>query len=257
MIYFILVILGLLLGSFYNALIYRLYKGESIVRGRSHCPHCGHTLSWRDLFPIFSWLWLGGHCRYCQAKIGWQYPMIELVSAGLLVMGYAVLGPAQPLLNFTTWLPFIYYAIASAGLLIIFIFDGRYTLIPDKVSLPLMVVALLFTWLTGQDLVQHILAGVVGLAWFGWQYVISRGRWIGGGDLRMGLLMGLLLGWPGIVIALFISYILGAVVAIGLLLSHRRQIGSQLAFGTFLSVAALLTWLWGDQLLHWYLNLFI
>ena len=115
---------------------------------------------------------------------------------------------------------------------------------------------IIFVIILQLDWIEHILAGLIGGAWFGWQYVISKGKWIGGGDIRLGAVMGLLLGWPDLGVALFLAYILGAIVSVHLLISKKAKRGAQIAFGTFLSLTTVITLLFGDQLLHWYLGLF-
>ncbi|MFH1667771.1 MAG: prepilin peptidase [Candidatus Komeilibacteria bacterium] len=257
MIYLFLSILGLIIGSFLNAVIYRLHSGDSIAKGHSKCPNCGHTLGAKDLVPLLSWLLLKGKCRYCQAKISWQYPLVELSTAILFVLGYLVL--VEPVLGATylTCLSFLYYLIATSFLIVIFVFDQKHGLILDIVSIPLIIIAIIFTFILQQDILTYLLAGLVGFAWFGWQYAISKGKWIGGGDLRLGLAMGLLLGWPKIIIALFMAYIVGAIVGVYLLATKKKNRQSQIPFGTFLSFATIIVWLWGGYLWQWYLGLFM
>jgi leader peptidase (prepilin peptidase) / N-methyltransferase len=255
MIYLFLSILGLIIGSFLNAVIYRMHSGDSIAKGHSKCPQCQHTLGVKDLVPLLSWLLLRGKCRYCQSKISWQYPLVELSTA--ILLGYFVL--VEPVLGATylTCLSLLYYLIATSFLIVIFVFDQKHGLILDIVSIPLIIIAIIFTFILQQDILTFFLAGLVGFAWFGWQYAISKGTWIGGGDLRLGLAMGLLLGWPNIIIALFISYIVGAIVAVYLLATKKKTGKSQIPFGTFLSAATIITWLWGSVIWQWYLGLFI
>jgi len=256
MIYVFLAIFGLIIGSFLNAVIYRMYSGDSIVKDRSKCVHCQHQLGAIDLVPFLSWVFLKAKCRYCQKKISWQYPAVELVTAILFILGYLVLVPVSGGFSFIILAPYILYLIATSFLIVIFVFDHLHQLILDKVTVPLMIIAIIFIFVLKLNWSEHLLAGVAGAAWFGWQYAISKGKWIGGGDIRLGAVMGLLLGWPGLLVALFLAYILGAIVSIYLLISKKSERGSQIAFGTFLSFATVVTWLYGDQLLGWYLGLF-
>ncbi|MFW0862599.1 MAG: prepilin peptidase [Candidatus Komeilibacteria bacterium] len=246
-------IFGLIIGSFLNAVIYRLKSKDSIVNARSKCVKCKHQLGVKDLVPLFSWLLLKGRCRYCNEKISYQYPLVELITAILFILGYFVLVVD---FNALTILGYLYYLIAISFLIVIYTFDHLHHLILDKVTIPLMVIAIIFTFILGLNWVHYLLAGIFGGAWFGWQYVISKGKWIGGGDIRLGVVMGLLLGFPGVVVALFLAYILGAIVSIYLLITKKRERGSQIAFGTFLSLATVITWLYGSELLSWYLGLF-
>ncbi len=253
MIYVFIGIFGLIIGSFLNAVIYRLKSGDSIVKSRSKCTHCQKQLKAKDLVPLFSWLALKGKCRFCNDKISWQYPVVEFITALLFIVGYLVL-----VTDFSTLviLNYIFYLIAISFLIVIFVFDHLHQLILDKVTIPLMVIAIIFIFVLRLDWIEHILAGIAGGAWFGWQYILSKGKWIGGGDIRLGIIMGLLLGFPGVIVALFLAYILGAIVGVYLLATKKRDRGSQIAFGTFLSLSTAVTWLCGDLLLNWYLGLF-
>lgn len=253
MYYVFIGIFGLIIGSFLNAVIYRLKSGDSIVKSRSKCTHCQRQLKAKDLVPLFSWLALKGKCRFCNDKISWQYPAVEFITALLFIIGYLIL-----VTDFSTFiiLNYIFYLIAISFLIVIFVFDHLHQLILDKVTIPLMVIAIIFIFVLRLNWTEHVLAGIAGGAWFGWQYVLSKGKWIGGGDIRLGIIMGLLLGFPGVIVALFLAYILGAIVGVYLLATKKRDRGSQIAFGTFLSLSTVVTWLCGDQLLDWYLGLF-
>ena len=253
MYYVFIGIFGLIIGSFLNAVIYRLKSGDSIVKSRSKCTHCQRQLKAKDLVPLFSWLALKGKCRFCNDKISWQYPAVEFITALLFIIGYLIL-----VTDFSTFiiLNYIFYLIAISFLIVIFVFDHLHQLILDKVTIPLMVIAIIFIFVLRLNWTEHVLAGIAGGAWFGWQYILSKGKWIGGGDIRLGIIMGLLLGFPGVIVALFLAYILGAIVGVYLLATKKRDRGSQIAFGTFLSLSTVVTWLCGDQLLNWYLGLF-
>lgn len=239
-------IFGLLIGSFLNAWVWRMVVPKSIVRGRSQCPNCHHGLAARDLVPVISWLALRGRCRYCQERISWQYPLVELTTAIVFaylawVFGWSAL---------TVWM-----AVISALLLVIFVIDFRYSIIPDAVSLPLILISLLslvFRPLTWQAMV---IGGVVGGGFFLLQWLVSRGRWVGDGDIRLGVAMGVLLGWQLLLVALFLAYVVGAIWGVGLLVGRKKTLSSQLPFGTFLAVATWVCLLWGQPLLSWYLNL--
>ena len=253
MIYVFIGIFGLIIGSFLNAIIYRLKSGDSIVKSRSKCTHCQKQLKAKDLVPLFSWLALKGKYLFCNDKISWQYPAVEFITALLFIIGYLIL-----VTDFSTFiiLNYIFYLIAISFLIVIFVFDHLHQLILDKVTIPLMVIAIIFIFVLRLNWTEHVLAGIAGGAWFGWQYILSKGKWIGGGDIRLGIIMGLLLGFPGVIVALFLAYILGAIVGVYLLATKKRDRGSQIAFGTFLSLSTVVTWLCGDQLLDWYLGLF-
>jgi len=141
-------------------------------------------------------------------------------------------------------------------LLIIFVYDLRYYLILDQVIIPAVIIAFGANLFLGYSIWSMLLAALVGGGFFWLQFIISRGRWIGGGDIRLGVLMGILLAWPQILTALFIAYILGSAISIFLLLRQRRDWGDKVPFGTFLTLATLLTMLYHGQLINWYWSLF-
>ncbi|KKR32595.1 MAG: Prepilin peptidase [Candidatus Falkowbacteria bacterium GW2011_GWF2_39_8] len=149
-------------------------------------------------------------------------------------------------------------------MMIIFIYDLRWYLILDIVTLPSIIIVLLLNIIIGHLTAdasanfywqQLLISGIIGGGFFLLQFIISNGRWIGGGDIRLGLLMGVALGWPNILVALFLAYICGAVIGIGLILAGRKKWGSEIPFGIFLSVSTLVTLFFGNQILTWYLNI--
>lgn len=238
-------VLGTAIGSFCNVVIYRLHAGESPFRGRSHCPHCGHELGVADLVPVASFAALGGKCRYCRRQIFWQYPIVELAMGLLAVLMVWAFG--------VTWTGLL-AVVLSAFLLVIFVYDLKHQLILDRVSLPAMAVGLLFSLVVGRSWLSIGLGAVIGAGFFALQYALSRGRWIGGGDIRLGGVLGLSLGWPLVAVCLVLAYFSGSVVAAVLLLTKRKGWSSLLPFGTFLSLAGVVTLVWGQNILQWYLR---
>lgn len=252
-------ILGLLAGSFLNVVIYRLHRGENYWQGFSKCLFCGHRLYFWDLVPLFSYVFLKGRCRYCRQVYSSQYFWVELATGLVFVLIFWHLMPG-PELFFTSgqvWLKLLLWWILAAFLIVIFVYDLRYYLILDKVVWPAAGVALLAALLNRYELMDLGWAVLIGGGFFLLQYLLSSGRWIGGGDIRLGVLMGLILVWPDILIALFIAYVSGSLVGIFLLLAGRKAWRDRIPFGTFLSAATLVTMLYGDNLLIWYLNLFL
>ena len=265
--YFILAIIflfGLIIGSFLNCLIWRLHKKESIW-GRSYCPKCGKQIAWYDNIPIFSFAFLQGKCRHCRKKISWQYPIVELITAILFVIAFIFNLPGPNILisqypNILTS-NFLLLTLKSwfiiAVMIIVFIYDLRWFLILDIITLPACAVMLILNLLLGFNLWNLVFSGIIGSSFFLLQFVISRGKWIGGGDIRLGLLMGLALGWPNIIVGLFIAYFMGAIIGLGLILAGKKKWGSQIPLGIFLSIATIITLFWGEQILNWYLNVII
>jgi len=254
MIYLYFFVLGALVGSFLNVVIFRLNAGQQFLLGRSKCPACSHQLGFKDLWPIISFIFLRGSCRYCQKKICWQYFIVETITGLAFTVGYLhYLSQAVDLTQ--AWKLFAAYLVLTGFLIIIFVYDFKYYLILDKVSLSCFILALIFGLWLNLNLLNLLLAAVLVGGFFLLQFIISGGRWIGGGDIRLGLVMGAILGWPQVLTALFIAYILGALMGLILILFKRKKWQSQLPFGTFLSLATWLVLLWGEPIVSWYWNL--
>ncbi|MBI2411535.1 MAG: prepilin peptidase [Candidatus Kerfeldbacteria bacterium] len=248
--------IGLCVGSFINALEFRLHRGESNIRNthggaaRSRCPQCQATLAARDLIPVYSFIVLRGRCRYCAQPISWQYPLVECIGAILFIATALMMGPLNPAAFVVTGY--------GAILLFLFIYDLKYQLLPDRVMIPGIVVAVLASGVVLDYTMMNMVWGaVVAGGFFLLQYLISRGRWIGAGDIRFGVLMGAMLGFQKTIAALFIAYIGGAVVSLLLLAIRRVRRDTRIPFGTFLAVATLFCLWWGDALIDWYMHLLI
>ncbi|MEK7545514.1 MAG: prepilin peptidase [Patescibacteria group bacterium] len=251
---FVALFIGLAIGSFLNVVIGRLRSGETGWRSRSRCPDCHAVLRPSELVPLFSFLALRGRCRSCSKPISWQYPMVELSTALLFLSAFwlrggdaGVLGGGA-LLVLRDW-------IFIAALTVVFVIDLRDMVVFDSVTLPMIAIAFLFNLAAGADALDLFLAAAAGAGFFLFQYVISRGRWIGGGDIRIGGMMGAMLGFPGVILALFASYVIGAVAALGLLAAGKARWSGQMAFGTFLSVGTLLALFFGQSIMAWYASL--
>lgn len=238
-----LAMFGLAVGSFVNVVIYRMHFGGSIITGRSACPSCRRTLAARDLVPLLSFLALKGKCRSCTKPISWQYPAVELAVGALFVLLWIRFGLTPT---------FALLAISAAFLVIIFIYDLQHGLILDRVTIPAIVVAVAASFARGLPWTSILLGAAIGFLVFYLQFVISKGTWVGGGDIRLGALMGVLLGWQGVILALFLAYVSGALVAIPLLILKRKQMKDPIPFGTFLTAATMFTLLYGDGIIAWY-----
>lgn len=267
MLYFVAILLGLIAGSFLNVVIVRLHSRESLG-GRSHCPACQHELAWHDLIPLASFFILRGRCRFCGKKISWQYPLVEAVCAllfALVAMKYAPALAMQGLarfLGFTAHVSWITYLLPVRDivflmiLLIVFVFDLRHMMILDRITLPASVIALSLHLALGFSGAEFVISALALASFFALQFVISRGRWIGGGDIRLGFLVGMMLGYEGGADALISSYLIGAFVAILLIVFRKKHMNSQLPYGTFLALTAAMNILFGPQLYQWYFSFF-
>ncbi|MFA5995108.1 MAG: prepilin peptidase [Patescibacteria group bacterium] len=241
----ITVLAGLGIGSFLNVVILRTNSKESWL-GRSHCPACLTTLSWYELFPVASYIGIRGRCLHCKAGIAWQYPVVESVTAII----FGILGAwfwAEPL-------KLTIYAVYSALLIVLFVYDLKYYLLPDRFTLPGIMIAIIGGLLLGMNPINIMLGIITGAGFFLMQFLISRGKWVGGGDVRFGALMGAMVGWPNITVTLLLAYALGTVVAVPLLIWRRKTMQDRLPFGTFLSVATWLGLLYGTPLVYWYMH---
>jgi leader peptidase (prepilin peptidase) / N-methyltransferase len=250
-------IFGLIIGSFLNSLIYRLRFGGNIFKERSRCPHCHKTLSWFELIPLLSFALQLGKCRSCRQKISWQYPLVELMTALLFLVSYLITSGSPTFTIQNSAFHILQYWFFMAVLVCVFVLDFKWQIIPDSLTLPAMALAFLML-LVGFDfsnILYHLLAAAIGAGFFALQYFVSSGRWIGGGDIRLGALMGLMLGWPAVLLALMLAYIVGALTSIPLLLTQQKTLKSQLPFGTFLSLATLITLFWSQPIINWYFNL--
>ena len=242
--YIIIFIFGITIGSFLNVCIYRIPLGESIVTAPSHCMTCGRKLKWYDMVPVFSWLVLGGKCRNCKSKISVQYPIIEGVNGILYVMICAV--------NGLEWSSMIYCFMASA-LLVLSIIDWRTYEIPFGINVFLFVLGVAMTILDRGNLAEHLIGMICVSGLLGILYLLTGGRAIGGGDIKLMFACGLILGWKLILLAFFLGCIIGSVVHI--IRMSVKKAERMLAMGPYLSAGILLAALWGNAWINWYLSL--
>jgi leader peptidase (prepilin peptidase)/N-methyltransferase len=250
---FLFAILGLIVGSFLNVCIDRLPQNKSIVFPPSHCEACQHKLAAKDLIPLFSYLRLRGRCRYCQAAIPRRVFWVELATAlifALLCWHYGLSAELGVM---------IFYACLFT---IIFVTDLEQGLILNKVVYPGMVVALLLAlyplpWLSepmGMRIAYSALGGAIGFAIFLLIAIVSRGG-MGWGDVKLAALIGLATGFPLVFLAIIMGAILGGIVAVALVIAKKRKRRQTIPFGPFLAVAAMVTLLWGSNILSWYVGL--
>ncbi len=225
---------GLAVGSFLNCLIFRLNKGFSPLKGRSFCPKCQHQLSWKDNFPLFSFAFLKGRCRYCHSPISWQYPLVELATGilTLFIIHYSlfILGES--------FLMTLDYLLITYALIVIFISDFRYGTIPDEIVFPAIGLAFWASIINHQSsIINFLLAGLGSAGFFLILRVITRGKGMGMGDVKLAGLMGLFLGWPNIVVAFYLAFLTGGLVGVILILLGKKRFGQHLPFGPFLTIA--------------------
>jgi prepilin signal peptidase PulO-like enzyme (type II secretory pathway) len=269
----VLFIAGLALGSFVNALVWRLHeqskkkkadKRLSVISGRSMCVHCRHVLAWYDLIPLLSWLSLSGRCRYCKKPISAQYPLVELVS-GLVFAGSYVFWPSTVHLH-GQWLLLSVWLACSIGLLALAVYDLRWMLLPNKIIYPTLAAAFAgrLTYLLAYEdrrlhaLIMWTLSVIISSGLFFILFTVSKGRWIGYGDVRLGFITGTLLADPQKSLAmLFVASLIGSLVVVPALVAKKKTLASRLPFGPFLITATAILVVFGDSLLDWYKGLIL
>lgn len=261
--YLLVFIFGLVMGSFLNVVVYRVLTGDSPFRGRSACPHCHKQIAWHDNIPLFSFLLLSGKCRHCHKKISWRYPVLELLTAILFVWWF---GMGQFFFNLTqqpyTVVQPVFWLLIGIGLLSMFVADMWFGVLPDVFTVGLSVLAFLYRFLLTlpgimqlNDFLGAVAAGL-GAAGFFWLLIwITKGKGMGFGDVKLGLLMGLLLGWPRITVALFMAFLTGALTGIILILLKRKRFGQTIPFGPFLILGTVFALVWGTQTIDWYVKM--
>lgn len=252
---------GLAFGSFVNALVWRV-KTNKNLNGRSQCPDCKKTLLARDLIPVLSWLLLRGKCRYCRRRISWQYPAVELAGALTFVASYYY-WPVE-LTGVGNWLLFVTWLASSVGLLALAVYDFRWMLLPNRILYPTATVALTgrlayliaFESDKAQGILNLLLSVAVASGVFYFLYMVSSGRWIGFGDVRLGLITGVLLADPAkSFLMIFIASILGTLFVLPAMIRNQKKLTSKLPYGPFLIIGTAISLLFGQGITDWYLNL--
>ncbi len=262
MIYLILFIFGLCIGSFLNVLIYRLPREEKIGLSRSFCPHCRQMIPWYDNIPLLSYILLGGVCRYCKGRISFRYFFVELLTACLLCLLWWCFGAESPLV------------VAAYGVLVcLFIVatfvDLEFLIIPDVINFAGIGCGLIFaalyppllqanSWWQGlyRSFLGVIIAGgVLYLIAVSASYLLKKEA-MGMGDVKLLAMIGAFLGWPWALFTIFTSSLLGTLAAVVLLALGKASLKGKIPFGPFLCLGALVSLFWGPEIVHWYLNLF-
>lgn len=285
MIYVLLATLGLALGSFVNAAVWRLRQQEqvkkpkakkmgllsafsfqssanknrySILTGRSMCPQCKHKLSAKDLIPVISWLELKGKCRYCKKPISWQYPLVELLTAALFVASYALWPYSFQGQSLESGVLFGLWLIILTFLVMLFVYDIRWMELPDKLVLWVTASSVLFVGLLAlseesTQVASSLLSAGLLFALFYLLFQISKGRWIGGGDVKLAPALGLLAGSPlKTMLLLFIASLIGTIIGVPLLIGKKDKRLVKLPFGPLLIVGLLVVFFFGQNIIDWY-----
>ena len=249
--------IGVAMGSFINAFVWRLKEDKDFVKGRSICVHCKHQLAVKDLIPVISWLSLGGKCRYCSKPIHWQYPVVELLTAVLFLLSYHYwpleLEGAQNWLHFIVWLDVL------VGLIAIAVYDIKYMEVPNLIIYPMIAVVMGLRFVDaiifdeGAAAMQEMTLGLlVGGGFFLLLFYLSKGRWIGGGDVKLGFFFGTWLGPQGALVALLVGFYSAFAFIVPPLLLKKLKRGQRIPFGPFLIAGVIVATLFTRQLVDWY-----
>ena len=257
----IIFVFGTVIGSFLNVLIYRLPIGMDFKKGNSICTSCKHQLNWKDLFPLFSWIFLGGKCRYCKAPISPRYPIVEALNGVSYVLVYLFLCGGNAIEGLS--LKLVGYMIMMSALIVVSWVDFEHQIIPDSMWIAIFVGGL---FIVGDALVtetftkEWIISKVIGLfavsGLFFLVALVTGGRAMGGGDIKLMAAVGFVLGWKAVLIALFMSALFGVLFSIGRKIISKKEMKGVIPFGPFLAMASAVCAFVGEPIFDAYLSLF-
>ncbi len=245
------IILGAMVGSFLNVCIYRLPKEESIIWPRSHCPTCKKMIKFYDNIPLISYLLLRGKCRYCKGSISLQYPLVEGITALISLFLIMKFGPS---------LSYLFYFAFVAALIGITVIDLYHQIIPDVISLPGIGVGLLASLIIPQITFFNSLMGIL-LGGGSLFLVASLYQWIfkregmGGGDVKLLAMIGAFLGWKAVILTILLSSLIGSITGITIMILKGKDFKYAIPFGPFLSLGAVISLFYGENLMRWYFYL--
>lgn len=285
-----LFIFGLAIGSFVNVIAVRYNPAKFILSnkvlgGRSACPKCGKKLNWFELFPLFSFIFLRGRCRSCRTKISWQYPIVELISGLIFVLvpvylkisSISLFGSLAQNSTFYFLLS-IFFILVFETLLVVSLIDIRLRLIPDEANIFLILLSIpiiifqkaQFSLVSGSFLgsyaalfgfreniwINHLFAFFFGAVFFGLLILVTRGRGMGFGDLKLAAALGAVFGWADILLVVALSFIIGSLFSLPSLIFKKRGLKSLLPFGPFLAIASVVVFFFGHAIVNFYFQLF-
>ena len=238
--------MGAVIGSFLNVAIYRLPREESIVLPASHCPSCHQPIPWYDNIPLFGFIFLKGRCRSCRKAISFRYPLVELANG----LGYLFL-----LNQFGLGWQWVAYSVLYSSLLVITFIDLSHQIVPDVITLPGMVIGILVSsTLLSIGLVNSIIGLLLGGLLFYLAAVLSRGG-MGGGDIKLIAMIGAFVGWKAVLLTIFVSAFAGSILGVGLMIFMGKTRKYPVPFGPFLALGAMVSIVWGNEIIFWYTRL--
>ncbi len=237
---------GIVIGSFLNVCIYRIPKKESIVTVGSHCMSCDHNLKWYDLFPLFSFLFLKGKCRYCGVELSWQYPIVEALNGILYLVIISVKGIS---------VESVLCCFLVSALLVLSVVDLKIMEIPLCVNVFISVIGVLHAVLDWHNAIHYVIGFFAASSFLLVCLILTRGRGIGGGDIKLMAVAGLFLGWQNIMLALVFGCIIGSIIQCIIIAITKNK--TKFAMGPYLSVGIFVAMLWGAKFLDWYIGLMV
>lgn len=248
-------ILGLCFGSFINMLVYRLemegkllksvYKSHKYNKNRSFCDYCGRQLKWYENIPVISWLVQKGKSRCCQKKLSILYPIVE-ITTGLL---FLICGIKFSIYNANLIL-LVFSLMIITLLVFLAVFDLKHMVLPDLAILILYVIALLFWYLVHFNEWNYFISAMWSFVFMAFLYLVTKGKGMGWGDVELSLFMGLFLGWPEIIVAFYVAFVVGALVGLVGILVKKMTGKSKVPFGPFLILGIIIAWFWGEQIIN-------
>ncbi len=262
---FLLFLLGASVGSFLSVVIFRIQKNKGgIIFGNSFCPSCKKKLTSRDLIPILSFLLSRGKCRHCQKGISPYYLLLE-ISTGILFLAvylhFPFLGLAIHdafIFNTSLFIPFFFYTLYSVFFIAIFFYDLQTSKIPDIFLFSLLGASIVGTLIMGSPEIWNIFVAItLALVFYGGQIVLSKGKWLGEGDLYFALSLAVIFGWELFLVSTVVSYFIGAIVSTPLLIFKKVKKSTSVPFAPFLVIGAFITLFFGNELLSWYVQTLI
>ncbi|MEG2353037.1 MAG: prepilin peptidase [Clostridium sp.] len=245
---FIVLIMGLLIGSFLNVCIYRIPKGESIAFPPSHCTSCGNKIKNYDLIPVFSWIFLRGKCRFCEEKISMRYSIVELFTAIIYVVLF---------LQFGLTMEFFKLAILISFLIVIGLIDHDTTDVYTATTwIPIFIgaVFLVYNVCTGQDYATYIYGFLACGGIIAFIVILTHG--MGWGDAEICALCGMFLGIEKGLLMMLLSFLIGGTIAAYLIISKRKNRKDYIAFGPYIVIAAIISSIWGNSIIDCYIRVF-
>jgi len=245
-------IAGLFIGSFLNVLIDRLPKGEDVIFGRSRCDHCRRTLRWYELIPVLSFIIQKGRCLKCNKKLSVQYPLVELATACMYISIYYAY-QNDSLVTYEHFISMLLWIVLASCMLVIFLSDLKYQIIPDSMVLISGISAILIQlYSIGIKAVigNYFPAALASFVFFYLIWIITRHKGMGFGDVKLSFVIGLLLGYPLTIVAIYIAFLTGAIAGVILILTGKKNLKSRIAFGPFLVIGTLIAKLFSFTILH-------